>query len=140
MIIYLNQVYRIIYEYLLKNESQCCDLIAYIRSGAFKNKGRKDPNIGRDGITKMSIELPRSAIIVLDRLTSQGPMTPKAISSTVDLAPRTVSFALRKLMGQSLCKKIPNLSDMRQPLYAADMERAKALRLRFEHVFRQVLV
>jgi len=74
------------------------------------------------------------------RLTSEGPMTPKAISSTVDLAPRTVSFALRKLMGKSLCKKIPNLSDMRQPLYAADMERAKALRTRFEHVFRQVLV
>lgn len=102
----------------------------------------------RDGKTRtsagmvknMSIELPRSAIIVLDRLTSEGPMTPKAISSRVDLAPRTVSFALRKLMGQSLCKKIPNLSDMRQPLYAADMERAKALRSRFEHVFRQVLV
>lgn len=88
----------------------------------------------------MSIELPRSAIIVLDRLTTEGPMTPKAISKRVDLAPRTVSFALRKLMGQSLCKKIPNLSDMRQPLYAADLERAKALRTRFEHVFRQVLV
>lgn len=90
--------------------------------------------------SKMSIELPRSAIIVLDRLTSEGPLTPKAISNRVDLAPRTVSFALRKLMGQQLCKKIPNLSDMRQPLYAADLERAKALRTRFEHVFRQVLV
>ena len=88
----------------------------------------------------MSIELPRSAIIVLDRLTTEGPMTPKTISKKVDLAPRTVSFALRKLMGQSLCKKIPNLTDMRQPLYAADAERAKALRMKFEHVFRQVLV
>jgi DNA-binding MarR family transcriptional regulator len=88
----------------------------------------------------MSIELPRSAIIVLDRLTLEGPMTPKAISSKVDLAPRTVSFALRKLVGQKLCTKIPNLNDMRQPLYAANMERAKELRARFEHVFRQVLV
>jgi DNA-binding MarR family transcriptional regulator len=88
----------------------------------------------------MSIELPRSAIIVLDRLTSEGPMTPKAISSRVDLAPRTVSFALRKLMGQKLCKKIPNLTDMRQPLYAADMERAKELRVKFEHVFRHKVV
>jgi DNA-binding MarR family transcriptional regulator len=88
----------------------------------------------------MSIELPRSAIIVLDRLTTEGPMTPKDISSSVDLAPRTVSFALRKLVGQKLCKKIPNLTDMRQPLYAADMERARELRMRFEHVFRQVLV
>ena len=91
-------------------------------------------------ISKMSIELPRSAIIVLDRLTSEGPMTPKDISNRVDLAPRTVSFALRKLMGQKLCRKIPNLNDMRQPLYAADMERARELRMRFEHVFRQVLV
>ncbi len=140
MIFDLNRFPLIIYEYLLKNGNSCLDLISYIRSGAFNSKGRKDPNIGRDGITKMSIELPRSAIIVLDRLTSEGPLTPKAISSRVDLAPRTVSFALRKLLGQSLCKKIPNLSDMRQPLYAADMERAKALRSRFEHVFRQVLV
>ena len=140
MIFDLNRFSLIIYEYLLKNGNSCLDLISYIRSGAFNSKGRKDPNIGRDGITNMSIELPRSAIIVLDRLTSEGPLTPKAISSRVDLAPRTVSFALRKLLGQSLCKKIPNLSDMRQPLYAADMERAKALRSRFEHVFRQVLV
>ena len=140
MIFDLNRFSLIIYEYLLKNGNSCLDLISYIRSGASNSKGRKDLNIGRDGITKMSIELPRSAIIVLDRLTSEGPLTPKAISSRVDLAPRTVSFALRKLLGQSLCKKIPNLSDMRQPLYAADMERAKALRSRFEHVFRQVLV
>ena len=88
----------------------------------------------------MSFELPRSAIIVLDRLTSEGPMTPKDISKKVDLAPRTVSFALRKLMGQKLCRKIPNLSDMRQPLYLADPKKAKELRARFEHVFRQVLM
>ncbi len=100
---------------------------------------RKDHKI-RDGTDSMSIELPRSAIIVLDRLTTEGPMTPKDISSRVDLAPRTVSFALRKLMGQKLCKKIPNLTDMRQPLYAADVERARELRMKFEHVFRQVLV
>jgi hypothetical protein len=43
-------------------------------------------------------------------------------------------------MGQKLCKKIPNLTDMRQPLYAADMDRAKELRMKFEHVFRQILI
>jgi DNA-binding MarR family transcriptional regulator len=88
----------------------------------------------------MSLELPRSAIIVLDKLTHDGPLTPKDISTRVDLAPRTVSFALRKLMGQKLCRKIPNLQDMRQPLYLADMERARELRIKFEHVFRQVLM
>ncbi|MHA1577837.1 MAG: MarR family transcriptional regulator [Candidatus Thorarchaeota archaeon] len=85
-------------------------------------------------------DLPRSAVIVLDRLTSEGPLTPKALSSKVDLAPRTVSFALRKLMGQKLCKKIPNLRDMRQPLYLADAEKAKQLRMKYEHVFRQILI
>lgn len=120
--------------------NSCFDLISYIDFRTSNTRDGKTQFIGRDGTKKMSIELPRSAIIVLDRLTSEGPMTPKAISSRVELAPRTVSFALRKLMGQSLCRKIPNLSDMRQPLYAADMERARALRSRFEHVFRQVLV
>ncbi len=88
----------------------------------------------------MSLELPRSAIIVLDKLQHEGPMTPKDISDKVDLAPRTVSFALRKLMGQKLCRKIPNLQDMRQPLYLADLERTRELRMKYEHVFRQVLI
>ncbi|MFW9909654.1 MAG: MarR family transcriptional regulator [Candidatus Thorarchaeota archaeon] len=87
-----------------------------------------------------SFQLPRSAIIVLDRLTHDGPLTPKDISTKVDLAPRTVSFALRKLVGQNLCRKIPNLSDMRQPLYLANEDRAKELRMKYEHVFRQVLM
>lgn len=87
----------------------------------------------------MSLDLPRSAIIVLDRLTDEGPMTPKDISQSVKLAPRTVSFALRKLLGQELCHKIPNLQDMRQPLYQADCEKARELRMKFEHVFTQVL-
>ncbi|TFG14424.1 MarR family transcriptional regulator [Candidatus Thorarchaeota archaeon] len=87
-----------------------------------------------------NFELPRSAVIVLDRLTDEGPMTPKDLSKKVDLAPRTVSFALRKLLGQKLCKKIPNLRDMRQPLYLADAEKAKELRMKYEHVFRQILI
>ena len=86
------------------------------------------------------MDLPRSAIVVLDRLTHEGPMTPKDISSKVDLAPRTVSFALRKLMGQKLCRKIPNLQDMRQPLYLANLERAKELRMKYEHVFKQFMM
>jgi DNA-binding MarR family transcriptional regulator len=90
---------------------------------------------------KMSnFELPRSAVIVLDRLTDEGPMTPKDLTKKVDLAPRTVSFALRKLLGQKLCKKIPNLRDMRQPLYLADAEKARELRMKYEHVFRQILI
>ena len=85
------------------------------------------------------MNLPRSAIIVLNRLAEDGAMTPKDISEKVDLAPRTVSFALRKLVGQDLCRKIPNLSDMRQPLYLANAEKANELRMKFDHVFRQFI-
>ncbi|MHA1248115.1 MAG: MarR family transcriptional regulator [Candidatus Thorarchaeota archaeon] len=88
----------------------------------------------------MSLELPRSAIIVLHKLQVEGPLTPKDISQKVDLAPRTVSFALRKLMRHKLCRKIPNLADMRQPLYYVDPDRARELRMKYEHVFRQVLM
>ncbi len=87
----------------------------------------------------MSLELPRSAIVILDRLTHEGPMTPKDLSNKVELAPRTVSFALRKLLRLNLCKKVPNLKDMRQPLYLADIERAKEFRRKFEHVILQIL-
>jgi DNA-binding transcriptional regulator GbsR (MarR family) len=54
-------------------------------------------------------------------------MSPKDISEKTKLAPRTVSFALRKLLGWRLCRKVPNLSDMRQPLYLANPEMARNL-------------
>ena len=86
----------------------------------------------------MSVNLPRSAIIILERLTLEGPMTPKDISVRVDLAPRTISVALRKLIGLNLCKKVPNLQDMRQPLYLADVKRAEEFRRKFEHIFLHI--
>ena len=61
--------------------------------------------------------LPKSAITVLEELLNDGPMTPKDITRKVGLAPRTISFALRKLLGQRIVKKVPNLRDMRQANY-----------------------
>ena len=55
-------------------------------------------------------------------------MSPKQISNRANLPARTVSFALRKLMKQSLCKKIPNLLDMRQPMYHLNDERLRDYR------------
>jgi len=75
----------------------------------------------------MSPNLPKSALIVLEGLTVSGPMSPKDISEKTKLAPRTVSFALRRLLGWSLCRKVPNLRDMRQPLYLANREMARNL-------------
>jgi len=43
-------------------------------------------------------------------------------------------------MRHKLCRKIPNLADMRQPLYYVDQDRARELRMKYEHVFRQVLM
>lgn len=44
-------------------------------------------------------------------------MCPQDISECSSLAPRTVSFALRRLVKAKLAKKVPNLADMRRPLY-----------------------
>mgnify|MGYP003882731693 CR=1 FL=1 len=81
-------------------------------------------------------DLPRSALLVLDALKT-GPLSPKQIAARSSLPPRTVSFALKKLMRQRLCSKAPNLKDMRQPLYYLDMDRFRELeqaidRLRLE--------
>jgi DNA-binding MarR family transcriptional regulator len=62
---------------------------------------------------------------ILGVLMNKGPMCPLEISETLDMAPRTVSFALRKLLGRQLLKKIPNLNDMRRPKYHVNMEVAK---------------
>ncbi|TFG09642.1 MarR family transcriptional regulator [Candidatus Thorarchaeota archaeon] len=70
----------------------------------------------------MILDLPKSALRVLDSLSRAGPMSPKDISEQADLAPRTVSFALRRLLGKKLLKKVPNFEDMRQPLYIVNTE------------------
>ncbi len=75
----------------------------------------------------MSLELPKSAVVVFGRLAKEGPMSPKEICSKLELPSRTVSFALRKLLRRKLCRKTPNLHDMRQPLYHADLERARRM-------------
>ena len=79
----------------------------------------------------MSIELPNSALIVLDSLASNGPMTPKALIDKVDLAPRTISFALRTLVREQIIMKTPNFADMRQPIYSVNMEKVRELQMLF---------
>ncbi len=68
---------------------------------------------------------PKSALAILGALINHGPMCPIEISEKLNMAPRTVSFALRKLLGRQLLKKIPNLHDMRRPKYHVDMDAAK---------------
>jgi len=80
----------------------------------------------------MSLDFPNSAILVLGSLASEGPMTPKTIIEKVGLAPRTISFALSTLVKEQVIRKIPNLADMRQPIYHIDVERYKEILLRFD--------
>jgi DNA-binding MarR family transcriptional regulator len=74
----------------------------------------------------MSFSIPKSARIVLHSLATTGPMSPKEISRRSEIPLRTVSFALRKLTAQNLLRRIPNLLDMRQPLYNLQSKEVKA--------------
>ena len=74
---------------------------------------------------------PKSAMAILGALMNHGPMCPLEISEKLDMAPRTVSFALRKLLGHQLLKRIPNLNDMRRPKYHINKETAKEILQRY---------
>ncbi|MBN2229487.1 MAG: MarR family transcriptional regulator [Candidatus Thorarchaeota archaeon] len=70
---------------------------------------------------------PKSAILVLGTLAKDGPMCPNEISEKLNMAPRTVSFAIRSLLGWKMLRRIPNLTDMRCPKYHVNMDLAKGL-------------
>jgi len=59
--------------------------------------------------------LTKSQEIVLSILRSQGMngVTPKQLLGEVKFAPRTVRYALRKLLKKDLIRRIPCLQDMR---------------------------
>jgi DNA-binding MarR family transcriptional regulator len=63
--------------------------------------------------------LTKSQEIVLNILRSEGMngVTPKQLLGKVKFAPRTVRYALRKLLKKKLIRRIPCLQDMRQWIY-----------------------
>ncbi|TXT56613.1 MAG: hypothetical protein BAJATHORv1_20203 [Candidatus Thorarchaeota archaeon] len=65
------------------------------------------------------LKLTKSQKIVLDILRSTGKdgVTPKQLLDKVSFAPRTVRYALRKLLKKKLIKRVPCLQDMRQWIY-----------------------
>jgi len=70
---------------------------------------------------------PKSAIMILGTLANDGPMCPLEISEKLNMAPRTVSFALKELVRRQLLRRVPNLLDMRRPMYHVNKELAKDL-------------
>jgi DNA-binding MarR family transcriptional regulator len=79
----------------------------------------------------MKIEIPHSALMVLQVLTITGPASPREISRKGNIPLRTVSFALRHLRGLEICRPIPNLTDMRRPKYVVDTEKARTVFLMY---------
>ncbi|TFF91830.1 MarR family transcriptional regulator [Candidatus Thorarchaeota archaeon] len=75
------------------------------------------------------VRFTRSTLIVLDKLAKEGPMSPNEIAKSSGLAQRTVTMALRTLQKKSLCKKLPNLQDMRKPLYRASINGVNELKM-----------
>ncbi len=75
----------------------------------------------------MTSDLPKSALVVLDHITAEGPLAPREISNRFNLPLRTVSFALKKLMNLNLLFKTPNLMDMRKPQYRTNSERVREM-------------
>ncbi|MGY5853139.1 MAG: helix-turn-helix domain-containing protein [Candidatus Thorarchaeota archaeon] len=76
--------------------------------------------------------LTKSAMIVLGHLSNGGPMTPKQIINECGLAARTVTYALRDLINLNLARKVPNLHDMRKPLYRIDREKVREIERNIE--------
>ena len=68
-------------------------------------------------ITEEKKRIPPSAKVVYDLLEKNGPLTAKDILRQCSLAPRTVRYALKKLLDAKMIKRLPNLSDMRQNVY-----------------------
>ncbi len=73
----------------------------------------------------MALELSAGVLAVLQVIAVHGPISPHEICDKVELSPRTVTLALGTLTKKRLCKKIPNLADMRKPLYFLNNEQAR---------------
>jgi DNA-binding MarR family transcriptional regulator len=76
----------------------------------------------------LTINLTKSTLVVLDKLDRDGPMSPQELSKSSGLAMRTVTLALKTLLTGKFCRRIPNLMDMRKPLYHADPVKVEELR------------
>jgi len=86
----------------------------------------------------LPINLTKSTLIVLDELAKDGPMCPQEIANKSGLAMRTVTLALKTLQSGNICRKVPNLMDMRKPLYHLDYEKIMELQ-RSHDVWRSMI-
>ncbi|MFX1318846.1 MAG: MarR family transcriptional regulator [Promethearchaeota archaeon] len=70
-----------------------------------------------------SFKEPPSASKIIRVIKSNGPMTSKDIVENTNLAPRTVRYALKRLVAEGVVARVPNLTDLRQTLFMLHIER-----------------
>ena len=75
----------------------------------------------------MATELSAGVLTVLQVIADHGPISPHVICDKVSLSPRTVTLALSTLTEKKICRKVPNLIDMRKPLYVMDPKKGKEI-------------
>jgi DNA-binding MarR family transcriptional regulator len=66
---------------------------------------------------------PPSASKIIRVIENKGPMTSKDIVENTNLAPRTVRYALKRLVAEGVVARVPNLTDLRQTLFMLHVER-----------------
>ncbi|MFX0168704.1 MAG: MarR family transcriptional regulator [Candidatus Hodarchaeota archaeon] len=66
---------------------------------------------------------PPSASKIIRVIKNQGPLTSKEIVQNTQLAPRTVRYALKRLVAEGVVARVPNLTDLRQTLFMLHIER-----------------
>ena len=61
--------------------------------------------------------LPASAVTILGLLATRGPLTHKALVAAAPIPPRTVRFALQRLLREGRILERPSFRDSRQSYY-----------------------
>ncbi|MFW9918066.1 MAG: helix-turn-helix domain-containing protein [Candidatus Thorarchaeota archaeon] len=61
--------------------------------------------------------LPQSSREIIRYISKNGPTSPQRLSEHCQIPMRTVSYALKRLRGQKLVRKVIDLQDMRSPRY-----------------------
>jgi DNA-binding MarR family transcriptional regulator len=72
--------------------------------------------------------------MLLACLHEKEPMAPRQMAKHFNIPLRTVSFALKRLREQKLIVRVPNLIDMRKPLYQVDDTRIGDLWQKLEEI------
>ncbi|MHA1378856.1 MAG: winged helix-turn-helix domain-containing protein [Candidatus Helarchaeota archaeon] len=78
---------------------------------------QKTSMVSNQEIETQVIKLSPSIKEIYSILKEKGPQTPKEISAKTSYAPRTLRYALKKLLELNLIKKTPNFEDLRQNYY-----------------------